>query len=130
VGIELAFAPHATSVVTLTLVDNGVPYWSRPDLGIGNDDLVVSGRTVTVTVHSLGAVDSPSTQLVWLDSSGQKLASATIPQLKAPNDLQPKKITVTLTAPPGRDFTGSTVLVDPDNKIKEITRINNQLRVR
>ena len=47
------------TVLELTLATKGVPYWTRPDLGIGARDVVVSGRTVTATVHSLGAVATP-----------------------------------------------------------------------
>ncbi|HKE59799.1 MAG TPA: hypothetical protein VKB46_23975, partial [Pyrinomonadaceae bacterium] len=129
-GIDLTFPAHATSVVNLTLVDKGTPYWTRPDLGISDDDVVVKGRSITVTVHSLGAVDSPPTELAWLDNSGKKLAATTIPQLRAPIDLLPKTVTVTLTAPAGRDLNSSSIVLDPDSKLKEITRINNRLSVR
>jgi hypothetical protein len=129
-GLGLTFAPHATSSVTLTLVEKGTAYWSRPDLGIGNDDVVIRGRTATVTVHSLGAADSPATEVHWLDKAGKSLGSAKVPQLKAPNDLLPKTFTITIKAPPGRDLDGSSIVVDPDNVIKEITRLNNRLFVR
>ena len=129
-SVDLIFAPHATTVFNLKLIDKGIPYWTRPDLGIGPDDIVVKGRTINVTVHSLGAVDSAATDLVWLDDSGKSLASAKIPKLKAPTDLLPKTVTVTLTAPADRNLNGSTVVLDPDNKIKEITRINNRQAVR
>jgi hypothetical protein len=129
-NVDLIFAPNATTVFNLKLIDKGIPYWTRPDLGIGPDDIVVKGRTINVTVHSLGAVDSAATDLVWLDDSGKSLASAKIPKLKAPTDLLPKTVTVTLTAPADRNLNGSTVVLDPDNKIKEITRINNRQAVR
>jgi len=129
-NVDLIFAPNATTVFNLKLIDKGIPYWTRPDLGIGPDDIVVKGRTISVTVHSLGAVDSAATDLVWLDDSGKSLASAKIPKLKAPTDLLPKRVTVTLTAPVDRNLNGSSVVIDPDNKTKEITRINNRQAVR
>jgi len=57
--LTLTFAPRTTTVLELKLVSNGVPYWSRPDLGIGTDDVKVEGNHVNVTVHSLGSVDAP-----------------------------------------------------------------------
>ena len=44
--------------------DAGTPYWSRPDLGIGDADVRTAGRTMTVTVHSLGAVGAPASRVV------------------------------------------------------------------
>jgi len=111
--LELTLPPRATTVVTLKLVSKGTPYWERPDLGIGKEDVKVQGDQVQVTVHSLGSVDAP--------------ASAPIPALKAPLDLLPKTVTVTLTVPKGASLTGASVVVDPDARLKEITRMNNRV---
>jgi hypothetical protein len=127
--LELTFAPRATTVLNLKLVDKGIPYWTRPDLGIGMDDVLVKGRNVSVTVHSLGGVDSPPTELALLDREGKIIAAAPVPGLKAPADLLPKRFTVTLTAPPGSRIDGGSVLLDPNGKIKEITRMNNRVRL-
>jgi hypothetical protein len=127
--LELTFAPRATTVLNLKLVDKGIPYWTRPDLGIGMDDVLIKGRNVSVTVHSLGAVDSPPAELALLDREGKILAAAPVPGLKAPADLLPKRFTVTLTAPPGSRIDGGSVLLDPNGKIKEITRMNNRVRL-
>lgn len=129
-SVDLIFAPQATTVLNLTLIDKGIPYWARPDLGIGPDDIVVKGRTISVTVHSLGGIDSAATDLVWLDDAGKPLASTSIPKLKAPTDLLPKKITVTMTAPADRNLNGGSVVLDPDGKTTEITRLNNRQAVR
>ena len=32
--VAVTFAPHTTTVLELKLMKKGVPYWSRPDLGI------------------------------------------------------------------------------------------------
>ena len=39
--IDIAFAPRATTVIELKLATKGVPYWSRPDLGIDPEDVKV-----------------------------------------------------------------------------------------
>ncbi len=129
-GVDLTFDPHVSTVLRFKLIDKGATYWSRPDLGIGNDDVVVKDRTITVTVHSLGAIDSPPVELAWLDHNGKTLASTTMPQLKAPTDLLPKRVTITMTAPPGRNLVGSSLMIDPESKVKEITRLNNSVTVR
>ena len=93
------------------------------------DDVVINGNKVTVTVHSLGSVDAPPTELGLADWEGKIIASVPVPGLKAPVDLLPKKLTVTLTAPPGSRIGGGSILLDPNGKIKEITRINNRVKL-
>jgi hypothetical protein len=127
--VELTFPPRVTTILNLKLVDKGIPYWTRPDLGIGKDDVVIRGRKVTVTVHSLGAVESPPTELALLDREGKIISSVPVPGLKAPADLLPKTFTVTLTAPSGSKIDGGSIVLDPNGKIKEITRVNNRVRL-
>jgi hypothetical protein len=126
--IELTFPSRVNSVVSLKLVSKGTPYWSRPDLGIGKDDIAVHGRTITVTVHSLGGVDAPRTNLALIDRNGNVLSSVAVPALKSPGDLMPKTATVTLTIPVGGQLDGATIVIDPEATLKEITRINNRVR--
>ncbi|HEX8141314.1 MAG TPA: LamG-like jellyroll fold domain-containing protein [Pyrinomonadaceae bacterium] len=127
--VEFTFSPGVTTVLTLRLVSKAAPYWARSDLGIGKDDVTVQGRKVTVTVHSLGAMDTAPTTLALLDGSGKVLASSPLPALKSPADLMPKTIKVTLTAPAGSQLSGGSVLIDPDARTREITRINNRVRL-
>ena len=70
-SMDVTFAPHTTTVIELKLVEKGVPYWSRPDLGISADDVKVDGNRMKVTVHSLGAVDAPASKVVLRDKDGQ-----------------------------------------------------------
>jgi hypothetical protein len=114
-------------VVTLKLVSKGTPYWERPDLAIGKEDVKVQGNRVRVTVHSLGSVDTPASTVALVDKTGKVLASAPVPALKAPLDLVPKTTTVTLTPPKGASLTGGNVVVDPGATLKEITRMNNRV---
>ena len=128
-SIALTFEPRVTTVLTFKLVERGTPYWSRPDLGIGRDDVEVRGRKVTVTVHSLGAVDTLPATLALLDSAGKVLSSVAVPALKAPADLLPKKVVLTLNVPVGARLEGASVRIDPDPSTKEITLVNNRVRL-
>ena len=128
-SVGLIFTPHVTTVLRLKLVERGTPNWSRPDLGIGRDDVSVRGRRVTVTVHSLGAEDTRPTTLKLLDRAGKTIASAAVPALKAPVDLLPKRVTVTLDVPAGARLEGASVVLDPDASTREITRVNNRVRL-
>ncbi len=127
--VELTLPPRAATVITLKLISKGTPYWSRPDLGIGRDDIVVQGGRVLVTVHSLGAADSPPTTLALSDREGKVLATAAVPGLKAPSDLMPKTVTLTLDVPAGSRIDGGSVVIDPESATKEITRINNRVKL-
>jgi len=128
-SIDLLLPPRVATILSLRLVSKGTPYWARPDLGIGKDDVVVQGHNVTVTVHSLGAVDAPATKLALLDRDGKVLSSVTVPGLKGPVDLIPKTTRVTLKIPSGSTIDGGSVVLDPDGAMKEITRINNRVKL-
>ena len=125
--IEITFPPHVTTVIELKLVEKGVPYWSRPDLGIGADDVKVDGRTMKVTVHSLGSVDAPASKVVLRDRAGKVLASVAVPSIKAPVDLFPKTAAVELSLPEGAEWKGGSVTVESSGKVPEITQRNNRV---
>jgi hypothetical protein len=125
VGLDLTFAPRATTVLTFTLKQEGTPYWQRPDLGIDLEDVVVHGREVLVRVHSVGAAPTPESSVVFRDRTGRIVAADRVPPLPAPLDLMPKTVNVRLCLPDGLSAAGGTVEIDPDHRIEEITRLNN-----
>jgi len=127
--LPVTFAPGTTTVIELTLKEKGVPYWSRPDLGIDPDDVKIAGGTVSVTVHSLGAIDAPPAKVVLRDRSGKVLATATTPELKAPVDLLPKTAVVTLALPSGAELKGGTVTIESSGGVPEITQKNNRVLI-
>jgi hypothetical protein len=126
-GLDVTFAPHATTTIELRLVSKGTPYWSRPDLAIGPDDVHIEGRKLSVKVHSLGSVAAPPSRVVVRDASGRELAHAAVPALEAPLDLRPRAATVTLTLP-AASLKGGRVLVELRSRVPEITLSNNGVR--
>jgi hypothetical protein len=127
--VSLTFAPRTTTVIFLKLVSKDTPYWNRPDIGIGKDDVLIQNRRVTVTVHSLGSVDAPATRLALLDANGKQIAVVEGPALKAPLDLIPKTTKVTLIIPAGASVKGGSIVLEPGALMKEITRGNNQVKL-
>jgi hypothetical protein len=125
--VALTFAPHTTTVVELKLVKPGVPYWSRPDLGISPDDVKVEGRTMKVTLHSLGSVDAPAAKVVLRDRAGKAIATGQAGPLKAPLDLTPKTEDVMLSLPAGADWKGGSVSIEMSGDLPEITQLNNRV---
>jgi hypothetical protein len=127
-SLDFTFAPHTTTVLELNLVEKGVPYWSRPDLGISADDVKVEGNRMKVTVHSLGGVDAPASTVILRDRAGKVLASAKAAPLRAPLDLLPKTETVSLNIPRGADLKGGSVSVEISGTLPEITQMNNRVQ--
>jgi len=124
-NIKFTFDPKATTIIQLKLKSKAMDYWKRPDLGIGDDDVKVSGSRVTVTVHSLGSIDAPPSTIALMDGNGKQLATASVSALKAPVDLKPKTTDITFDIPGGTNLKGCKVIIDPEKKLTEITRINN-----
>ena len=127
--LTFTFAPRTTTELELKLVKPGVPYWSRPDLGIDRDDIKVSGSHMSVTVHSLGAVDAPAAKVVLRDGEGKVIATGNTPPLKAPLDLFPKIATVTITLPAGANWKGGSVSIESTGSLPEITQMNNRVQL-
>jgi len=128
-SIELILPPRATSVITFVLRQPGTPYWQRPDLGLDPEDISVHGREVIVRIHSLGAVASPASTVVFRDRAGRIVATDRIPPLAAPDDLRPKTIEIRMTLPDGVTASGGAVEIDPEHQLEEITRQNNRAAV-
>jgi hypothetical protein len=127
--IEVTLAPRVSTVLNLRLVAKGIPYWARPDLGISKDDVAVGERKISVTVHSLGAEDTQPTTLALVDQRGTVVASAPVPRLEAPADLLPRRTTISLAIPTGTRIAECTLVLDPEAKMKETTRVNNRLKL-
>ena len=126
-GVEVTFAPRAATIIELRLVSKGVPYWSRPDLGIGPEDVRADGRILRVTVHSLGALASPAGHVIVRDAGGREVARAAVPPLQAPTDLRPRTATVSLRLP-AAGWSGGSVTVGIPGGTPEITLQNNVVR--
>jgi hypothetical protein len=113
----------------MKLDSKGVPYWERPDLAISADDVKAIGRNLLVTVHNIGSVDAPETDIALRDAGGASIAAATVPALKAPVDLIAKTVEVTVKIPEGKNLDGCSVVIDPSGKLTEITLRNNESTV-
>jgi catechol 2,3-dioxygenase-like lactoylglutathione lyase family enzyme len=125
-NIQLTFAPHKTTIIMLKLQSKSVPYWQRPDLGIGKEDITVQGNTIKVKVHNLGSVDAPAVMLAVMQND-KSISAVQIPAIQAPVDLLPKYAEVLLTIPPTTDLHKCSIQIDPEKKLNEITLMNNRI---
>ena len=128
-AFDITFPARKTTILKLSLKKRGTPYWKRPDPGIGDDDVVVRGNTVQVTVHSLSSVKSPAMTIALVDNSGKTVATAEVPSLAGLDGFEPVTTTVSLNAPSGIKPRDCTVVLNPDASFIEITRMNNTVKV-
>jgi hypothetical protein len=127
-SVDVEFAPHKTTVYEFTLkTPSGDAPNTRADLGIGADDVMLKGDILSVTVHSLGAEDAKPASVRVVDVHGKVVAEAATPALPAPKDLKPHTVTVTLTLP--AKFNPAGAVVQVVSAQKEITQLNNTVRL-
>jgi hypothetical protein len=103
------------------LVTPTTPTEQRPDLGIGQDDVKVTGRSIDLSVHNLGSLPVSGGTATVADASGKALASAPIPAIQPPLDLTPKTVVVKLPMPTGAAW----VRVALPGNAPEVTMLNN-----
>jgi hypothetical protein len=127
--LPVSFAPRACTVVTLERIGDGVDYWTRPDLGIGRDDVRFYPHGMNVRVHSLGAADTPESSIVLKNAAGMVLKRCDIPSLEAPKDLWPRYWDVIFNLHGIQSLDGCYLEIDPEKKLCEITRENNIVRL-
>lgn len=124
-GIELNIPAGKEYSIGMRLVGDNVPFDTMPDLGIGEDDILVERGNINVIVHNIGAVNTAQTEIVLLDAKGKKISEALIPALQAPLDMVPKTTKVSLALPAGARTQGMKVMIDPQDKLEEIYESNN-----
>ncbi len=123
-ALPFSARPGQTVVIELTLLEELDDIRERPDLAIGPGDVVREDDTLSVTVHNIGGSTAPASVLQVLGEAGE-IATAQVPALDAPHDLQPKTATVRIDLPEGAEPT--MVLLDPAGAIDEITEANNRV---
>jgi len=124
-SVQMTFEPGVTTIVEMKLVEAGVPYTERCDLGIGIEDVKLWAHGLNVKVHSLGAVASEEIDVVLKDPDGNVLRREILPPLDAPTDLWPRWREVSFLLHRVESLEGCTVEIDPEHKLNEVTRDNN-----
>lgn len=109
---------------------NGVNITDRPDLAIGAEDIQISENQISVTVHNLGYVSAPPTEIALIDCNGKILQTATIPALEGVHDLLPKRVRVSLNIPPDLNTDNCQIVIDPKQTIPEIRKSNNVVKIK
>ncbi len=124
-GTKVVLPPRQTTIIDMSLTKAGDDPARRADLGVGRGDVTLKGSVVTAKVHSLGAQDTSAAQLELVGASGQVLATAAIPPLKAPRDLLPNTASVKLKIPAGAKPSGLRVRIVSDHP--QNTALNDEV---
>ncbi len=127
--VNFSFPPRQSIFLSLKLVKKGTAYSELPDLAIGKDDITTNENKIYVIVHNLGAVESARSRIALIDAEGKIVAESDIPSIKAPDDLFPKTKKIVLIVPAGMNISGMHLKIDPDNKVNEITKVNDSILI-
>lgn len=122
--IEVCFRPECYTILELELDYSSEPYWECPDLAIEREDVIVKEDCIRVKVHNIGARESDLTKIVLKDAGGTILRTSQIPPIPAPDDLYPKTVEIPFWTR-GLDLSNCYIELDPQKKLREITRTNN-----
>lgn len=127
--VDFTVPSHENFSVEMSLEGEGSVSASRPEIGIGREDVRIAGGMIMVTVHNLGGVDVKNTDVALCRSDGKVLARTSTGSILAPNDYLPKTVTVAIPVPSGVDISSCKVTLDPENRIKEIYESNNSVGI-
>ena len=123
--VKLDFASHQKTILQLELIESSTNSVRKlPDLAINRNSVKIDQNEVTVRVYSQGAIATPEAILELRDAEGKMVKTATIPSMEAPLDLVPRWIDVKITVPQNTRLQSGCVIIDPEKKIKQITRKN------
>ncbi len=122
-SMSVSLPPRQQMIYEFRQLKRGLSLHQRPDVAITSDDIKREGGNLQVTIHNIGGVEAKNITVALQDKNGKLLASQTLAQLAAPLDLIPKAATIVLPY----SAQATQVILDPQNALTEITKINNQV---
>lgn len=126
--LALTLSPRAVTVLSLRLEEALQPLDERADLALSPLELRVEGDSLAGVAHNIGAADAEDVDVALLDAEGVLRQRVPLGTIRAPLDLSPRRMEFTLVGIPP-EHAGWRVVLDPENRIPEITEINNSVAV-
>lgn len=125
-SISVPVPSRKVVVVTVDQIKKLDGIRNRPDLAVESSGLVMENGGVRATVHNIGALPAPETEIQLL-LNGNVVASELLPPMEAPVNLQPSisEIKIPWSGNIGENAM-LEVVVDPDGVVDEITTANNR----
>jgi hypothetical protein len=129
--IPIDVEPRTNYVIEIDQLKRGKPAGPAPDPGLAADDIryAPERNLLMARIHNVGSLPIQDVKVAFYNgnpaANGRRIALQQIPNLEAPNDLEPRTVTVgvnhTIDQP-----TDIYVVIDPDGEIEEeITTFNN-----
>ncbi len=129
-GTEIRFnIPGSTQFLARIEVTKPLPTVNArlPDLAIGRKDFFYSDKSVTVRVHNLGN-ETENVKIRIYNKSGQQMADDIAINFASFNTMNPVTQLVTWDDVNSNEI--GWIVVDPDNKILELSKLNNTLIIK
>ena len=123
--VTVPVRPNREMVFKISLAKKLPDYGPLPDLALS--DITREGDTVNAVVYNFGSVKSPAVKVRLVDWAGKNLAERDILALESARDFIPKHAGFSFTMPKGQK--GLRLVVDPDNRVREIVKRNNTLSI-
>ncbi|MCC6419331.1 MAG: hypothetical protein IT429_13940 [Gemmataceae bacterium] len=127
--VDLELPPRQVHLVELRQAQARPRPELLADLAVGKGDVYYDRATdrLKVVVHNIGAAAAEKVVVRFETADGTLLAERVIAQLEAPLDLRPRTAVVWLPQPLLHPTATITVRIDPESRVDEITRANNQI---
>ena len=129
--IEIDVKPRTNYVVEIDQLKRGRAAGPAPDPGLCAEDIRYHSdrNLLTARIHNVGAVAVRNVKVAFYEGNpeagGRRITVQRIPNIEAPNDLEPRTVTVGVNHSLDRR-TEIYVVIDPDREIgREITTFNN-----
>ena len=128
--VQLIGETLATILGKIDQVERGKPAGPAPDPGLSLEDIRYSPERglLTARIHNVGSLPIRKVKVAFYNGApadGNRISVQQIPNLEAPNDLEPRSVTVGVRYQIEKP-TDIYVVIDPEHEIgNEITTFNN-----
>jgi CARDB protein len=123
-SIPVKIPPKQTWIINVSQLEKLDDIKQRPDLAISSREIKVDKKAgkINFVVHNIGAKPSGNFTVSLFDGD-KKLQDIQVKNLEAPKDLFPKK--KQLCFDNVHEGESLKIIIDPEHKIQEITKVNN-----
>ena len=137
VSLPVTVEPRKTYVIEVEQRARGRKPEPAPDPALSSDDIRYDPQhsLILARIHNVGAAAVRRVRVAAYDgdprSGGTLIGESVIPNIEAPNDLEPRTVTIGFPWKAAKPELDVTIVVDPRGEIPgEITTRNNVVRVR
>jgi hypothetical protein len=129
-AVEMTLPPQKQVLFTVTPIRTQKMNYDKPDAAIGAEDVTMEPTSglLNVKVHNVGIrpVDNILVQVRDMET-GVIIGEQIIQHLDAPLDLKPRTEAVEFPNLDAKSRGGVEVIIDPQNKLDDLTRLNNRV---